>query len=70
MPTIHRYKGYRFFFFSNERNEPAHVHAEMGDSVAKFWLDERIALASAYGFSGHELTEIAGIIHDTTEHPC
>jgi hypothetical protein len=25
MPTILRIKGYRFFFFSNEGNEPCHI---------------------------------------------
>ena len=26
MPTILRKNGFRFFFYSNERNEPPHVH--------------------------------------------
>ena len=26
MPTIHRERGYRFYFNSNENNEPPHVH--------------------------------------------
>lgn len=31
--------GYRFFFYSNERNEPAHMHAWKGGSEAKFgWV--------------------------------
>lgn len=40
MPTIFRYKGYRFFFFSNEGfpPEPPHVHVRQGERVAKFWL--------------------------------
>jgi hypothetical protein len=28
MPTIHRERGYRFYFNSNENNEPAHVHVK------------------------------------------
>lgn len=38
MPTILDVEGFRFFFFSNERNEPAHVHVEKGGGVAKVWL--------------------------------
>jgi hypothetical protein len=38
MPTILRLKGFRFFFYSLDRGEPAHVHVEHGDKVAKFWL--------------------------------
>jgi hypothetical protein len=38
MPTILRLDGYRFFFFSNENNEPPHIHVEFGDKLAKYWL--------------------------------
>ncbi|WP_457624281.1 DUF4160 domain-containing protein, partial [Persephonella sp.] len=27
-PSLHREKGYRFFFFSEERQEPPHIHVE------------------------------------------
>lgn len=64
MPTILRIRGYRFFFFSLEGNEPPHIHVEQGDYVAKFWL-EPVNLASSYGFRSHELAKIRAII---TEH--
>jgi len=32
MPTVLRIRGYRFFFFSDESREPAHVHVESGDN--------------------------------------
>lgn len=38
VPTVLRAEGYRFFFFSNERQEPPHIHVEHGDGTAKFWL--------------------------------
>jgi len=38
VPTILRVAGYRFFFFSNEREEPAHIHVEQAERYAKFWL--------------------------------
>jgi len=31
MPTALRVDDYRFFFFSNEGNEPVHIHVESGD---------------------------------------
>ena len=61
MPTILRIKGFRFFFFSLEGNEPPHVHVEKDDKVAKFWL-KPINLASSTGFRSHELTEIRSLI--------
>jgi hypothetical protein len=38
MPTVLRWDGYRFYFFSNERNEPPHMHVDKGGRSAKFWL--------------------------------
>ena len=61
MPTILRVKGYRFFFFSNEINEPIHIHVELAGKYAKFEL-EPIALTRNVGFRHFELTEIRNII--------
>ncbi len=38
MPTILFILGWRLYFYSNEGNEPIHVHAEKGDMECKFWL--------------------------------
>lgn len=32
-------EGYAFYFFSNENNEPMHVHVRKGDGIVKYWLD-------------------------------
>jgi hypothetical protein len=39
VPTILLVKGWRVFFYSNEGNEPMHVHARKGDAECKFWID-------------------------------
>jgi hypothetical protein len=36
VPTILRAQGYRFFFFSNEGDEPPHIHVERAECAAKF----------------------------------
>ena len=54
MPTVLRVEGYRFFFFSNEGNEPAHIHVERGDGYAKFWLDPVVS-AEAQGLKNSAL---------------
>ena len=61
MPTVHREGRYRFSFFSNERNEPPHVHVNAAEDQAKFWLTP-IELESSYGFNGSELNTIERII--------
>jgi hypothetical protein len=38
MPTILVVQGWRFYFYSNEANEPMHVHAVKRDAECKYWL--------------------------------
>lgn len=39
MPTVLFLKGWRFYFYSNERDEPPHIHVAKADAEGKFWLD-------------------------------
>jgi hypothetical protein len=39
MPTVLEIEGFRFFFYSADRNEPPHVHVHKAGQEAKFWLD-------------------------------
>ena len=61
MPTVLQVGRYRFSFFSNEGQEPAHIHVKAGSDQARFWLDP-IELASNYGFDVQELNDIQDII--------
>jgi hypothetical protein len=38
MPTILRVRGWRVFFYSDEGQEPIHIHARKGDAECKLWL--------------------------------
>ena len=38
MPTICIERGFRFYFYSFDCNEPKHVHVQREKSVCKFWL--------------------------------
>ncbi|MBT3233742.1 MAG: DUF4160 domain-containing protein [Calditrichaeota bacterium] len=60
MPSIFKYKGFRFFFYSNEGNpqEPLHVHVRKGESVAKFWLEPEPMIAESYALTSSELKEL------------
>lgn len=64
MPVVFRYKGFRYFFYSNEGSprEPAHVHVRAGGGEAKLWLEPQVRVAASYGFDAgtlRELTEVA-----------
>lgn len=61
MPTVLRVAGYRFFFFSREGQEPAHIHVEQAERFAKFWLTP-VALAHTHGFRSSELTELTRLV--------
>lgn len=61
MPTVLRIRNYRFFFFSNEGNEPPHIHVESDDKYAKFWL-EPVQFVKSVDFNARELNEIRKLI--------
>lgn len=63
-PTVLRSGPYRLFFFSNEGDEPPHVHVQRERMLAKFWLVP-VGLARSTGFSPTELRRIQSIV---TEH--
>jgi hypothetical protein len=61
MPTLLRINGCRFFFYSNENNEPAHVHVEKGDAVGKIWLEPSVEVSYFKGFNSSEQNDILNI---------
>ncbi len=54
MPTVLRWNGYRFYFFSNEGQEPPHIHIDKAENTVKFWLSP-VSVARNIGFGGREL---------------
>jgi len=65
-PTLHREKGFRFFFYSNEGKEPPHIHVVKAGCEAKIWLDP-VAVAENYGFSKKEIRTILEIVEENLE---
>jgi len=63
MPTVLRVGGYRFYFYSREGKEPAHVHMEHAEPYAKFWLNP-LALAASRGFRSSEPTELTELVRE------
>ena len=62
MPTVFEFKGYRFYFYSNENDELIHIHIEKAGASAKFWLIPDIKEAYAYGFKVKEQKEISTLV--------
>lgn len=62
MPTVLLINGFRFFFYSNESNEPIHIHVTKGNSNGKIWLEPSIVIAYLYGFNNNDEKTILQII--------
>ncbi|MBE9010577.1 DUF4160 domain-containing protein [Pseudanabaenaceae cyanobacterium LEGE 13415] len=66
MPTVLRVNAYRFYFYSHEPNEPAHVHIDRDELSAKFWLSP-VSLAKNIGFSAKELRKLNTLVEQHRE---
>ena len=66
MPTVLRSGPYRFYFYSHEPNEPAHIHVDRDDLSAKFWVDPT-QLARNFWFRANELRTIQSMVTENRE---
>jgi meiotically up-regulated gene 157 (Mug157) protein len=65
MPTVLYIKGWRLFFYSNEGNEPIHIHGQKGDKECKYWLDVddyAIRESYTYNMNNKDIREVKKII--------
>jgi hypothetical protein len=67
MPTVLFKNGFRFFFYSDEGDEPAHIHVTKGDAEGKIWLEPVLKIAYLYGFTKAETKQIATITFENCE---
>jgi len=69
MPKIFEWKGYTFFFFSDEGEplEHCHVHIRKGEVYAKIWLEPDIMLAKAYGLNSSEINQLLNKVYEHKE---
>lgn len=66
MPTVLVILGWRLFFYSNEGNEPIHIHAEKAEMECKFWIlieEFEIKEEFAYNLTPASKREIKKIIY-------
>jgi hypothetical protein len=69
MPELFRYKGYKFFFYSNEGDppEPLHVHVRKGEENAKLWMDPQVRIAYSYKIDRSMLRELIVVAQENRE---
>lgn len=66
MPTILRINGFRFFFYSNEGNEPPHIHVVGHGGEMKIWLNP-IEVSNIYGMNAKDQREVLKITQDNAK---
>jgi hypothetical protein len=67
MPTVLVIRGYKFKFFSNENDEPTHVHVTKGSGTAKIWLEPEVSVEYSYNFTVRENRDIEEIVKENLE---
>lgn len=67
MPTILRIGEYRFHFYSDEGNEPPHIHVRKGDAECKFWLEPTIVLAHNRAMKAPDIRSIERLVFENQE---
>jgi len=66
MPEIFRKLGFVFFFYSNEGQEPIHVHVRKAGGFAKFWI-EPVDLEFSQGMKVSEIRKAEELIEEHIE---
>jgi hypothetical protein len=63
MPTVLRVGSFRFHFYSDESDEPPHIHVRSPNGECKFWL-EPIALARNRGLPADDLRTVERLVFE------
>lgn len=66
MPEVFREMGFVFFFYTNEGNEPMHVHVRKAGGFAKYWI-EPIELEFSQGMKVKDLKIAEKLIKNHVE---
>jgi hypothetical protein len=71
MPTVLFINGWRFHFYSDERNEPMHIHAEKAECECKYWIDAEafnIREAFSYNMSPRDVRHVRKTIFENFDY--
>jgi hypothetical protein len=66
MPTVLRIDGFRFHFYSDENNEPPHIHEATTVGECKFWL-QPVRLSRNIGLKPHVIRQVEKLVFENVE---
>jgi hypothetical protein len=61
MPTIHSEAGFRFHFYSNEGDEPPHIHVSGRGGEMKIWIPS-LMVEFTYNLSPRDQRQVLEIV--------
>lgn len=67
MPTVFRWKGYRFFWYQADGVEPPHVHIWKNGCECKIWLVDG-TVAFNHGHSASDLRSLVAVVLQERQH--
>ena len=67
MPTVFRWKGYRFFWYQADGSEPPHVHIWKDGKECKVWIASG-DLAYNHGLAAADLRALLGVVEEQRDH--
>ncbi len=70
MPTILFLMGWRLFFYTNEGNEPIHIHCRKAEKECKYWLNTKtfdVREAFSYSMNNKDKRQVKKIIFEYFE---
>jgi len=59
--------GFKFLFYSDEGNEPCHIHIKKGGAAGKIWLLPDFDEDYYYGFTEQEKRKIRKLVKENYE---
>ncbi|MCY7350140.1 MAG: DUF4160 domain-containing protein [Cytophagaceae bacterium] len=62
MPVVLFIYGFKFKFYSNENDEPPHIHVLKGGGNTKYWLMPEPDEAYSYGYTVRERRQIKELV--------
>ena len=64
MPTVLIIEGFRFYFYSDEGNEPFHIHVKKAEAKGKICVMPNVEEDYFYGFTEQQKRKIRKIVKE------
>ena len=67
MPTLLRWRGWLFLFYSADGHEPPHIHVRKGRQEVKFWLNPNCDVAAVRRATDRQINALQRVVIEHRE---